>query len=129
MDGDIWHRRLGHPAEATLKAFAKEKGLKNVEHMHDCDTCAKAKQARETYSPCTSRAEDTMDLLHPDIIGPMESEGLEGEKNVVTLLDDATGFAEVGCLGSKGEASGWLIARIRNWERQTGRPTKNCAKR
>jgi transposase InsO family protein len=124
VDGAIWHQRLGHPGEAALKALTKEKGLKDVEHMHDCDTCAKAKQARETYSPCTSRAEDKMDPLHTDIIGPMELEGLEGEKNVVTLLDDATGFAEAGCLESKGEASGWLIARIRNWERQSGRPAE-----
>jgi hypothetical protein len=67
-----------------------------------------------------------MDLLHTDITGTFEAEGLQEEDDVVTLLDDAPRVPEVGCLKSEGGASGGLIGSIRKCERQTGRPTKTA---
>jgi hypothetical protein len=67
-----------------------------------------------------------MDVLHTDITGTFESEGLQVEDNVVTLLDDAPRVPEGGCLKGEDRASGGLIGMIRECERQTGHPTKTA---
>lgn len=57
-------------------------------------------------------------------MGPVDPASVGGSRYMVSLIDDKSGFAEVGVLGRKSEATGWVEVTLRRWQRQTGQWVK-----
>ena len=46
---EVWHNRLGHPANQVLKLLKSSLNLNNVDHNGPCEVCHKAKQTRDPF--------------------------------------------------------------------------------
>ncbi|XP_071727474.1 uncharacterized protein [Rutidosis leptorrhynchoides] len=46
---NIWHCRLGHPADQVLQILGNSLGIENVKTHEPCDVCHKAKQTRDPF--------------------------------------------------------------------------------
>ena len=116
----LQHERYGHPGEHAMKKLAGD----TSGELPECEVCVKAKAPRAHFPAAPERAEEKLQLLHSDVIGPVEIASLSGARYVTTLLDDATGFTSIGIHVNKSEAAPWLEARMKLWERQTGLKVK-----
>lgn len=97
-----WHKKLGHVCHNTLRKMAKENliGIEdNVEF--NSEACNYGKQHRASYKKEGRHNYEVGEKIHSDVCGPMEVEGLHGEKWFVIFKDDATGYRTVYCLRQK----------------------------
>lgn len=91
MSKQLWHSRLGHPADPVM-SILKDK-LKFVsENSSPCEVCHKAKQSRNKFDLSEHKTHDLGDLVHLDVWGPYKVSIVEGYRyflNIVlmTLLD------------------------------------------
>ncbi|GJS63107.1 ribonuclease H-like domain-containing protein [Tanacetum coccineum] len=46
---ELWHCRVGHPADQVLSVLSDKIGFKTGDHVSACDICHKAKQTREPF--------------------------------------------------------------------------------
>nr|GEX83087.1 ribonuclease H-like domain-containing protein [Tanacetum cinerariifolium] len=60
----LWHSRLGHPADHVLSVLSKSIGLKYKKHVSPCDICHKAKQTREPFPLSDHKSLSVRDLVH-----------------------------------------------------------------
>ncbi|GKC25049.1 ribonuclease H-like domain-containing protein, partial [Tanacetum coccineum] len=58
---DLWHCRLGHPADQVLSVLEDKVGFKRIDHVSAYDICHKAKQTREPFPP--SPLEDSSEYV------------------------------------------------------------------
>ena len=128
VSATAWHRRLGHPGIDALKVMSTSDsvlGLDNItlSDYESCDVCVSAKQTRQTYPRSKSRAKQPLELVHSDLMF-LPREGLQGEKYVLTLLDDYSRYCEVVCLHRKSDVPAQLIQVIVRWQRQSGHKLK-----
>lgn len=73
-----------------------ETSVKPCVHGHGlCDACVRGKQTKESYPATPYQATRRLQLLHTDIVGELLVEGAEGEKYLLTLLDDYSRAYEV----------------------------------
>ena len=85
QDTQVWHRRLAHPSDKVLSILFP--GLCNDKTI--CDVCHFSKSTRLSFSPSTSRASYSFEIIHSDIWGPVK-ESFDGFKYFVTFIDDFT---------------------------------------
>ena len=86
-----WHQRLGHQSINQVKKFAALQGIKLTGEMgdHMCETCALSKITRTMSRGTRARAEEFLDKVHADVIGPFKPLGYTGgEQYALTLVDD-----------------------------------------
>ncbi|XP_062114498.1 uncharacterized protein LOC133825594 [Humulus lupulus] len=86
---DLWHYRLGHLNYRDLRKLVKLKAVRGVPDFkvsreRVCGPCQQGKQVRSSHSPIkmllTNRA---LELLHIDLMGPMQTESLNGKRYVM----------------------------------------------
>ena len=46
---EVWHNRLGHPANQVLKLLKSSLNLNNVDHNGPCEVCHNAIQTRDPF--------------------------------------------------------------------------------
>lgn len=88
-----WHRRLGH---LNFDAMTKMKngvvsGLNfggDDTEIRNCETCARGKLARLPFKRSKSESKEILELIHSDIVGPMEVESIGRAKLLITFVDD-----------------------------------------
>jgi transposase InsO family protein len=122
---NLWHRRLGHVSHSAIRKMVSDHtviGLSNLEEEPDksCDICDRSKQTRQHFPRSSRKVSKVLQLIHSDVLGPMPCEGVQGEKYVLTVLDDYSRFSEVVCLRNKRDVAASLIDVIARWQRQTG---------
>jgi hypothetical protein len=107
---ELWHRRLGHLGYDNLAKLASTgmvQGIgvpvKDILAAKDnlCEPCALSKHHRLPFDSRTSRAEDTLHLLHMDLCGPFHVTSLGGSRYTATFQDDYTGLSIVRTLATK----------------------------
>ncbi|XP_073024302.1 uncharacterized protein [Primulina eburnea] len=83
-DLDIWHQKLGHVSINTLKNLCKFDDVRGMPNLnlgvvYVCGPCKKSKQTRVAH-PVLQHFGTTqcLELLHMDILGPMDVESLGG---------------------------------------------------
>lgn len=91
QDSNLWHRRLGHLNFSDLNKL--QNGLvSGVEFSNKddetCVPCIKGKQCRLPFKNVGSRAAKTLELIHSDLCGPMETVSIGGARYFFTLIDD-----------------------------------------
>ena len=98
LKSEIWHKRLAH---FNVNQILNK--LPNININNKCKICAKSKLSNKPYYQSNSRANEPFDLIHIDLIGPI-TESLNGNKYVLTILDDHTRYNWIKFLKNKSDA-------------------------
>jgi hypothetical protein len=120
-----WHKKLGH-INNDLNALSKrDVGIDQIQQSNDvCAPCQKGKQSHKTFSNLKgTRALDILNLVHSDLVGPLES-SLGGSKWILTFINDFSRMTFTYFLKSKGQ----VFSKIKDFkaatELETGRRIK-----
>ncbi|XP_075499187.1 uncharacterized protein LOC142537565 [Primulina tabacum] len=82
---DLWHQKLGHANFKTLKNLSKYDAVRGMPNLSSgisyvCGDCQKGKQTRVSHPVLpTSGTTCCLELLHMDLMGPMEVESIGGK--------------------------------------------------
>ncbi|GJX90484.1 ribonuclease H-like domain-containing protein [Tanacetum coccineum] len=85
---DLWHSRLGHPADQVLNVLKNDLNLSKNTSVSICETCHRAKQTREPFPLSNHKSEKHGELVHLDLWGPYRVSSIEGFKYFLTIVDD-----------------------------------------
>lgn len=88
-----WHRRLGH---INLQCMRKMRdGAVDGVHfdesnteIENCEVCAMRKQARLPFKRSNTQSKRVLELIHSDVIGPMETKSMGNARYILTFVDD-----------------------------------------
>lgn len=107
---DLWHQRYGHASFRVLEQ-AKEENVKGFyvdkrieKSSHPCQSCAEGKQHKYTFKPSKSRANNPLDLVYMDLIGPFRITSVQGNLYAMGIIDDMSSSATVHFLKTKDQA-------------------------
>jgi hypothetical protein len=94
-----WHARLGHTGLKALQYLQKQDLEKTIEIQgtfpseHECIPCYKGKMSNQPFKKGTYRRKHPLELIHSDLMGPIEVLSIRGQnKYVLTCIDDATRY-------------------------------------
>ncbi|TGO43978.1 hypothetical protein BOTNAR_1037g00010 [Botryotinia narcissicola] len=127
---DTWHRRMGHAGYDKVRETAKRTEgchITNPKATQDevqCKGCLLGKSKKDVSRELQRRAFEPWEYVHLDTDGPLENEGLNGEKYQVTATDDCTRLMKGATYPSKKDA--WLFVQelFRFVKTQYGRTIK-----
>jgi len=103
----IWHERLGHVNNRTVREMAARgvvKGMK-LGGVRDffCEACHMGKLHRSSFGPAINRESLPGEFIHSDVCGPMSTGSIKGAKFFLTFTDDASGYRQVYFLRHKSD--------------------------
>ncbi|MFS8020746.1 putative RNA-directed DNA polymerase [Helianthus anomalus] len=84
---NLWHSRLGHPADQVLAVLKDSLGVKSVEHG-PCEVCHRSKQVGVPFPLSDHKSKELGDLIHLDLWGPYKVSSYEGYRYFLTVVDD-----------------------------------------
>ncbi|KAK9678211.1 hypothetical protein RND81_11G196400 [Saponaria officinalis] len=84
---ELWHQRLGHPADKIVKLIPMASHFSSNDRKV-CDVCHQAKQHRHSFHLSDHIANDIFDLIHCDLWGPYRIPSSCGAKYFLTIVDD-----------------------------------------
>ena len=122
----LWHMRLGHPGEKSLKLLIDQGLLKGV-HAHKldfCEHCVKGKQTRVKFGTAIHNTKGILDYVHSDVWGPSKTASLGGKHYYVTFVDDFSRRVWVYTMKTKDEVLRVFLMWKKMVETQTGRKIK-----
>lgn len=94
---NLWHRRychLNHTSLPLLRDKHLVEGLTYTKTIGPCKTCSLRKQTKKIFPKGQDRrAEMPLQLIHADLIGPMQTLSLGGNSFVFMLTDDYSLFS------------------------------------
>lgn len=105
-----WHRRLGHISGKYLRILTRNmdgfpSNLKISDNdFSTCRVCAMAKSKHLGHSSTRQKADRRFDIVSTDVMGPFTL-GPNGEKFVVTFVDNYTNFVNIGIMRKKSEVA------------------------
>ena len=108
---DLWHRQYGHLSSKNLQVLMKNNmvlglPISAVPRKEDkvCEACITAKQTRESFSMRSGQQSSRiLELVHSDVCGPMQYNGVNGERYFVSFIDDCSKFTVVYLMRTKAE--------------------------
>ncbi|CAJ2641400.1 unnamed protein product [Trifolium pratense] len=90
----LWHQKLGHLNLKSMKRVISEEAVRGlpilqIQEGNICGECQIGKQTKVSHQKSqhlsTSRV---LELLHMDLMGPIQVESLGGKKYVLVIVDD-----------------------------------------
>lgn len=90
---DTWHRRLGHINYKSLCKM-RDGAFTGIQFPNakigppSCKICAEGKQTRLPFEHSQSKTSHVLELIHSDLIGPMETRSIGGAKYILSSIDD-----------------------------------------
>ena len=120
------HRKMAHFGQMPkLKGAVTGLNEKDCEDVKNCEICIQAKQTRTTVEKRKEEnAAKTSELLHLDLMGPITPCGRNGERFIITILDENSKLGFSRALHSKSDACDVVKNVIKIIERQTGHQVK-----
>nr|GEW64091.1 ribonuclease H-like domain-containing protein [Tanacetum cinerariifolium] len=85
---EVWHCRLGHPANQVLKVLKGSLNLSNIDHEGPCEVCHKAKQTKDSFPLSENKSTVFGQLMHLDVWGSYKVISREGFRYFLTIVDD-----------------------------------------
>ncbi|GJS25336.1 receptor-like serine/threonine-protein kinase SD1-8 [Tanacetum coccineum] len=82
---DLWHSRLGHPANQVYQVLLH---LSESVNVTPCKICHRAKQSREPFPLSDHKSEKLGELIHLDLWGLYKVYSRKGLKYFLTIVDD-----------------------------------------
>ena len=95
----LWHRRIGHPSDKTLKCIFEFSNL----DCSNCEVCKFAKHTRLPFVTSNSKSSTIFELVHSDVWGPAPVDSYNGFKYFVIFIDDFSRLTYIYLLKQKGE--------------------------
>ncbi|UYV81492.1 K02A2.6-like, partial [Cordylochernes scorpioides] len=119
---DIWHKRLGHINEEYMQMMQNNalvyKFNCNTRKDLNCVTCTQAKLSRKPFKEVKfDQSSQSLDLLHVDLIGPIQPISIGKAKYILTIVDDYSRKIFTNFLKSKSDTPDAIknfIERIEN---------------
>ena len=105
---DLWHQRLGHVGEQSLRDMVSREmvgGVKlaKITQLHFCEGCVEGKMKRKPFHPVGEiRSTRRLELVHSDVCGPLP-ESIGRSKYFVTFIDDYSRACSVYFMHQKSE--------------------------
>ncbi|RVW41008.1 Retrovirus-related Pol polyprotein from transposon TNT 1-94 [Vitis vinifera] len=102
----LWHKCLGHISKQRLERLVRDGVLSDLD-FSDFETCVvylKGKMIAKTINEKIDRCEDTLDLIHTDICGPLTPTALGGYKYFITFIDDFSRYGYVELIHEKSDS-------------------------
>ena len=88
-----------------LKNVNMVHGLSNTQKIEVCDGCLLGKQTMKTFPVGGAwRASTCLELIHIDIVGPMQTESLRGNRYFILFTDDFSRMSWVFFIKVKSQA-------------------------
>ncbi len=106
-----WHERLAHIDPLSIKKMCANQVIRGVDIKgeestnHKCDYCVLGKGHRQPF-PKTSPTRTTklLELVHSDVVGPLEIPSHGGSRYFVTFIDDFSRWTVVYMMKKKSES-------------------------
>ena len=88
--------------------------------MSFCEGCAQAKQTRKAFKPIGEvRTNDSMEIVHSDVCGPMSTASYGGANYFVTFIDDYSRICRVYFMRTKDE----VFSKFKEYEAEVANQT------
>ena len=105
----LWHLRYGHLGFVGLNLLSKKRMVDGLSCIVDsygkCEDCILGKQHRLPFnSENYRRVRASLELVHYDLVGPMQNNSIGGSTYFMTFIDDFTHRTWVYFLKKKYEA-------------------------
>ena len=105
---ELWHKRFGHINYEYLRQMGEidDTGVpKGMKKPGICGTCERGKQTKINFSAKSrERAKGPLELVHTDVLGPVEVESLGGARYAIGFTDDYTRWRVVYPMKCKSES-------------------------
>ena len=95
----MWHSKLGHLGWQQLKCVLSS-DMVNKTQVTDqfpssplCDGCLEGKTHEHPFGAASSRASRPFELLHTDLMGPVDTASVFRHKYIMVIVDDYTRYA------------------------------------
>lgn len=106
---EMWHRRLAHINSNDLNKM--KNGIVNglsFDGTSDitkdkCVICCEGKQTRLSFSHVTERSTETLQIIHSDVCGAMETKSIGGARYFLLFVDDYSRMTFIYFLKNKDE--------------------------
>lgn len=106
-----WHCKLGHMNERDLKLALKNESLIGLNFnknssLGECEICIEGKLSRVPSKPSdknTPRTTQRLEIVHSDVCGPFKQPTLNGNRYIVTFIDDYSKYSRVYFIKHKNE--------------------------
>ena len=88
---ELWHWILAHAHWRELPIASKAiSGLLEIHENHEgiCKGCAQGKNAKKTFPINESKSKGILNIVHPDVCGPMSFSSIRGYVYYVSFIDD-----------------------------------------
>lgn len=102
----VWHKRMGHLGMRNVKALTKVAEGVVIDSKSDainCETCPLANASVQPFPESQNRANEALELIHSDVMGPFSTYSLNKKKYIVTFIDDKTRYAWIDFVEHKSE--------------------------
>jgi hypothetical protein len=89
----LWHVRFGHINYDNLHLLKNNDvcGLLTIPRkLKQCDGCILGKHNKQSFHDYISRVCRRIELIHSDLCGPMPGPSANGNKYIMTFIDDYT---------------------------------------
>ncbi|XP_051113172.1 uncharacterized protein LOC127239187 [Andrographis paniculata] len=106
----LWHTRLGHVNPQNLSRISKIGAIRGLPKFSKipittCGDCARGKHKRAVHSSLEQRfSSNCLELLHMDLMGPVDICSLGGKKYILVCVDDFSRYTWVDFLREKSDA-------------------------
>ncbi len=90
----LWHRRLGHIGEESMRKIMKELKCAGSYKVPFCSVCSMANNVRKPFSKKAERTTKILDLIHSDVFGPVNP-SLNGSRYYVSFTDDFSRYSVI----------------------------------
>jgi hypothetical protein len=130
---ETWHNRLCHINYDTVKRLATFDQVDGIQLLPSltspdpfCKGCCKGKQHRTPFpvNPTRTRATSPGNLLHADLMGPVDPIFIGGASYCLLIKDDATGYRIAFCISRKSDILACLQQVVRQVLRDTCQTVK-----
>ena len=108
---ELWHARLGHVGLGQLARIFSDSLVSGAQvtgqkpKTLDCDACLEGKMHRHPFSASSSKSSAAFELLHTDLMGPVQTLSCKHNKYILVIIDDHTRYAWVYFLKKKNHAA------------------------
>ncbi len=120
-----WHQRFGHLSLGNLQLLEKKCLVRGLNCSFPskgriCESCLAGQQHRLPFPTSTTQTTRPLELVHSDVVGPLEVESLGGSRYFVTFIDDYSRYTFVYSMKKKSDVLDKLKSYQRLVEKQTG---------
>ncbi|KAE9107495.1 hypothetical protein PF010_g12242 [Phytophthora fragariae] len=131
-DASVWHARLGHISLPRMRDVVRiVDGVPNLASQQAlagaCEGCACGKMSVTPFfhrSASQVKTQRILEVVHSDVMGPMNPKSKGGARFVVTFIDDYSRYVSVYMLKSKAEVLKYFDNFRQLAETQTGSTLK-----